>query len=60
MQKTIAGRVTLLLVMSILAFFYFSRSAGSENVRPVQVLLLFAAGLCVGVALTLYRVSRSL
>jgi hypothetical protein len=60
MDRRIAGRVTVLLLTSIIAFFYFSRTAGSESVRPLQVLLLFAAGLCVGVALTLYRVSRSL
>ncbi|HEY6928188.1 MAG TPA: hypothetical protein VJA66_00800 [Thermoanaerobaculia bacterium] len=60
MQRTVAGRIVLLLMMSMLAFYFFSRSAGAESVRAVQVLLLFAAGVCFGVALTLFRVSRSL
>ena len=60
MQQAVAGRILLLLMTSILAFFAFSRSAGAESVRAVQVLLLFASGMCVGVALTLFRMSRSL
>jgi hypothetical protein len=37
---------------------FFSRTPGSESVRWVQILLLFAAGMCAGVALTLFRVAR--
>jgi hypothetical protein len=60
MQRTVAGRITVLLVMSGLAVLFFSRTLGAQNVRAVQALLLFAAGMCAGVALTLFRVSRSL
>jgi hypothetical protein len=37
---------------------FFTRTPGSESVRPVQILLLFAGGMCAGVALTLFRVAH--
>jgi hypothetical protein len=58
-NRNIAGRITVLLVMSGIAFAAFARSPGAEAVRNVQILLLFASGMCAGVALTLFRVSRS-
>jgi ABC-type uncharacterized transport system permease subunit len=39
------------LVVGAFAFFLFSRTAGAESVRWVQILLLFVSGVCVGMAL---------
>ena len=60
MQRNVAGRIAILLLMSMLALLFFGRTAGADSVRAVQVLLIFASGLCAGVALTLFRVARSL
>ena len=59
MKKNVAIRITVLLLTSIVALFIFSQSPGAEAVRTVQVLLLFAAGMCAGVALTLFRMARA-
>jgi EamA domain-containing membrane protein RarD len=53
-------RIAVLLFTSIVALFIFSQSPGAEAVRTVQVLLLFAAGMCAGVALTLFRMARAI
>jgi hypothetical protein len=37
------------LFMSILAFFFFLRTPGANSVRAVQILLLLASGMCLGV-----------
>lgn len=42
-----------------LALFVFFRTPGAETVRWVQILLLFAAGMCAGVTLGLFRSSRA-
>lgn len=39
------------VIICLLAIGAFSRTAGAENVRWVQILLLFAAGMNAGVAL---------
>jgi hypothetical protein len=59
-KRSVTGRIALLLFMSVLAVSFFFRTPGAEDVRTVQMLLLFAAGMCAGVALTLFRVARSL
>jgi hypothetical protein len=47
-----------LVVVSAVGLIMFTRTPGSESVRWVQILLLFASGMCAGVALTLFRLSR--
>ena len=51
-------RLVLPLFMCFLALFFFFRTPGAETVRWVQILLLFAAGMCAGVALTAFRMTR--
>ena len=60
MKKNVVARIAVLLFMSIVALFSFSQSPGAEAVRTVQVVLLFAAGMCAGVALTLFRTARAI
>ena len=48
-------RVLLPFFFGLLAFFAFLRTAGSENVRAVQILALIATGMCLGVALAHLR-----
>jgi hypothetical protein len=42
-----------------LGLFVFFRTPGAEAVRSVQILLLFAAGMCAGVTLALFRTART-
>ena len=59
MKRNVIVRIAVLLFTSVVALFIFSQSPGAEAVRTVQVLLLFAAGMCAGVALTLFRMARA-
>lgn len=43
------------LFFAILGFSAFVRSAGSDHVRPVQILTLIATGMCLGVGLVNLR-----
>ena len=47
-------RVTLFLPLFVaaLSFGSFLRMAGSGNVRSVQIVILLACGMCLGVTLT--------
>jgi hypothetical protein len=47
------------LLMCFMALFFFFRTPGAETIRWVQILLLFVAGMCAGVALTAFRLTRS-
>ena len=58
MDRAVARRVAVLIVMGAVAVMFFTRTPGAESVRWVQILLLFAAGMCAGVALTLFRNAR--
>ncbi len=58
MNGSLRRRIAVLVVMAGIAIVFFTRTPGSEGVRWVQILLLFASGMCAGVALTLFRVSR--
>jgi len=60
MERPVRKRIAILLVMSMIAVASFFRSPGSEGVRWVQILLLFAGGMCAGVALALFRIQRQL
>ncbi len=51
MERALKRRVLPLLVICFLGLFLFSRTAGADSVRMVQILLLFVSGLCGGVAL---------
>ena len=57
-SRPVRQRIAVLIVMSAVALTMFTRTPGAEGVRWVQILLLFAAGTCAGVALTLFRNSR--
>ena len=48
-------RAAILVAMSAIALTMFTRTAGADSVRWVQILLLFAAGACAGTALALFR-----
>jgi EamA domain-containing membrane protein RarD len=51
-------RVVPLLVVCCIAILTFSRTPGADSVRWVQILLLFAAGMCAGVALASFPRNR--
>jgi len=57
-DKRIRSRIAALIVVAGVALTFFTRTPGADAVRWVQILLLFAAGMCAGVALTLFRVAR--
>jgi hypothetical protein len=56
--RSVRRRIAALVVMSAVALVMFTRTPGSESVRWVQILLLFACGMCAGTALALFRSSR--
>jgi len=58
MSREVGRRIAVLLVMSATALLFFTRTPGSDRVRWAQILLLFAAGMCAGTALTLFRNAR--
>ncbi|HKI25495.1 MAG TPA: hypothetical protein VKA07_04175 [Candidatus Sulfotelmatobacter sp.] len=39
------------LLFAVLGFLSFLRMPGAENVRAVQIVILMATGMCIGVAL---------
>jgi len=51
MEKSPRTQSVVLLVMSMIALATFFRTPGADAVRWVQILLLFAGGMCAGVAL---------
>jgi drug/metabolite transporter (DMT)-like permease len=55
MGRDVRRRIAVLVVTSAVAIVFFTRTPGSESVRWVQILLLFAAGVSAGVALALSR-----
>jgi hypothetical protein len=59
MNRTRIQQVVLFLLAAS-AMFAFFRTPGAETVRGVQILLLFASGMCTGVALvSLFRGLRN-
>ena len=58
MDRSVTRRIAVLIVTAGIGIIFFTRTPGSESVRWVQILLLFAAGMCAGVALTLFRTAR--
>ena len=57
-DRLVRRRILALVVMSAVALVMFTRTPGSDSVTWVQILLLFASGMCAGTALTLFRSSR--
>jgi hypothetical protein len=57
MQTNQKRSFAMALVFCFLALTLAARTSGFEDIRPVQMLLLFAAGLNGGVALSILRVS---
>jgi hypothetical protein len=51
MDRNRRTQVVVPLVISMISLATFSRTPGADAVRWVQILLLFAAGLCAGIAL---------
>ena len=51
MESRRRNRIGISLVMCVIALMFFWRTPGAETVRWVQILLLFAAGMCGGLAL---------
>ncbi len=51
MQKKLRRGLTASLLAAVLGFGAFARTAGSENVRAVQIVGLLACGMGLGVAL---------
>jgi hypothetical protein len=60
LDSTAQRRIRVLAAMSVLTLFTAVRSIGWENVRAVDALLLFSAGLCGGAAIaTLIQARRA-
>jgi hypothetical protein len=57
MQSNQRRSFAMALVFCLTAFTFATRTSGFENVRAVQILLLFVAGVNGGVALTILRTS---
>ena len=55
--RSVRRRIVALVVMSAVALVMFTRTPGSDSVPWVQIVLLFASGMCAGTALTLFRSS---
>lgn len=51
MERNRRNRIVVPLLVCIIALGFFSGTPGADTVRWVQILLLFAAGVCAGVAL---------
>lgn len=51
MERPPRRRIASLAVICVIALVLFTRTPGADSVRWVQILLLFAAGMCAGVAL---------
>ena len=51
MESRHRNRIGFFLGMCILMLVFFWRAPGAETVRWVQILLLFMAGMCGGLAL---------
>jgi len=56
--RSVRRRIAALAAMSAVALVMFTRTPGSDSVRWVQILLLFASGMCAGTALALFRSAR--
>jgi uncharacterized protein YoaH (UPF0181 family) len=54
MHPSPTGRILFLLAMSVTTLGTAYRTTGFEDIRAVQILLLMSAGLCAGVALSLF------
>jgi drug/metabolite transporter (DMT)-like permease len=50
MERALKKKVVPLLVVCFAGLFLFSRTAGADSVRMMQILLLFTSGLCAGIA----------
>jgi hypothetical protein len=46
-------------IFAVMAFFAFLRTSGAENVRPVQIVTLIAAGMCLGSGLAQLGLKRA-
>jgi EamA domain-containing membrane protein RarD len=57
--ENVPRRRVVLLVLCVMALFFFFRTPGAEAVRWVQILLLFVAGVLAGLALALFRTART-
>jgi hypothetical protein len=51
MEKSRRNRIGFYLGMCLIALIFFWRTPGADTVRWVQILLLFVAGMCAGLAL---------
>jgi len=60
MESSRRKQVVVPLIISMIALTTFFRTPGADSVRWVQIILLFAAGMCAGAALTrlLWRARR--
>lgn len=48
-------RIAIPLLLAVLGFLSFVRTAGSDHIRAVQITALIATGMCLGVALANLR-----
>ena len=58
MDRTLKRPVIPLVLVCLISLFMVTQTAGYENIRAVQFLLIFAGGMCGGVALGYIRASR--
>ncbi len=58
MSKNPARSIGSLVVMCFICIFFVTRTEGFESIRTVQFLLIFIAGVTLGVAIGLIRGAR--
>ena len=58
MNKRVVRPVAALFVMCFTCLFIVTRTEGFDNIRAVQFLLIFIAGVLFGLALGIIRASR--
>ncbi len=59
MDRKALSRVAVLLVMAFVCIFMVGRTAGFEQIRAVQFLLIFMAGALTGLAIGIFRYARN-
>jgi hypothetical protein len=59
MNKKMLRPISPILVLCFVSLFMASRTEGFDNIRAVQILLIFVSGAMAGLALGIFRAARA-
>jgi hypothetical protein len=59
MDKKPYRLISPLAVLCFISLFMVSRTEGFDNIRAVQILLIFVSGVMAGLALGIFRAARA-